>query len=128
VHHSHPAGDHADEVHVVLDDDHGGHLVEPLQEPDGLLDLFHRHPGRRLVEQDQGRLADAGHADLQPLRFSPWESHVAWGCVGPLLQPTTSSISAARRRPSRSPNRKLRGEVQILVHAQLLEDASPPGI
>src|SRR2546430_2070226 len=121
MHDRHPARDHPDEVHVVLDHDDRGRLVEPPEEPDRLLHLFHRHAGRRLVEQDQGRLADAGHADLEPLLHAVGEPR--GGMVGPLGQ--TDDLQHLGRPPPTAAiaEAEFRGDVQVLEHAQLHEDA-----
>src|ERR1700758_493507 len=60
-------GDHADELHIVLDDDEAGADVDSPQQRDGALDLVGGHAGRGLIEQDQLRVLRHRHADLDPL-------------------------------------------------------------
>src|SRR5439155_25203406 len=121
MHDRHPAGDHPDEVHVVLDDDHGGDLVEPLEQADRLLHLFRRHARRRLVEEDQGRLADARHADLQPLLLPVREPRR--GMLGPLGEPDDLQHLGRPPPAFTVPEPELGGEVKVVPHAELLENA-----
>src|SRR5215831_704218 len=56
-------------LHVVLYDQHGVMLRQPLQELASLLTLVFGHPGDGLVEEKERRLLDDNHADLEPLHL-----------------------------------------------------------
>src|SRR5215831_11819934 len=65
--HRNDPGDHADELHIVLDDNEAGADVDGPQQRDGALDLVGGHAGCGLIEQDQLRVLRHRHADLDPL-------------------------------------------------------------
>jgi hypothetical protein len=63
----HPAGDRADERHVVLDHDDGMAAGERQQQLRGALGFLRRHAGDGLVDQEQIGLLHQQHPDLEPL-------------------------------------------------------------
>src|SRR5688572_30589951 len=63
--HGDPVDDVEDDFHLVLDEDDGAPLPDPLDEGDGALGLLRAHACRRLVEQQQPRLASKRDADLE---------------------------------------------------------------
>ena len=65
--HGHLLRDHADELHVVLDDDHRTVAADREDDIRGPLHLLMRHAGRRFVEQHQPRVARQDEAEFQPL-------------------------------------------------------------
>src|SRR5277367_2231715 len=65
--HGDPVGDVLDELHVVLDHDHGAVLDDAVEQFGGLGSLGHAHAGNGLVEHQQVRILDQQHADLEPL-------------------------------------------------------------
>src|SRR5277367_1114951 len=67
VQHGDAVRDVLDELHVVLDHDHGAVLDDPMQELGGLLALVDAHASDRLVEHQELGILDQQHADLEPL-------------------------------------------------------------
>src|SRR6516225_7625595 len=63
-------GNHADELHIVLDDDEASADVDGPQQRYGAFDLVGGHAGRGLIEQDQLGVLRHRHADLDPLPFA----------------------------------------------------------
>ena len=61
------AGDHPDELHVVLHHDEGVGAVDLADELGGARHLVVRHAGGRLVEQDQLGVPGQHGAELDPL-------------------------------------------------------------
>ena len=60
-------GEREDDVHVVLDDDLGhAARLDLLEQVDGAVGVGARHAGGGLVEQQQARVLDQAHGQLQP--------------------------------------------------------------
>src|SRR6266571_5158503 len=55
--------------HVVLHDQHGVILRQPLQELSSLLPLVFGHPGHGLIQEKERWLLHDDHADLEPLHL-----------------------------------------------------------
>ena len=65
--HRDAVGEREDDVHVVLDDDLGhAARLDLLEEIDRAVGVEPRHAGGRLVEEQQARLLDQAHGQLQP--------------------------------------------------------------
>ena len=125
VEHGDLLGDHADELHVVLDDDQRLGAVDLAHQLGGLVDLLMRHAGGRLVEQDELGIGRQHEAEFDPLPLTMGEladqalgragqadplQHLvdhALGCV--------AGMDAARRQPD------------VLAHAQDRRTRSAPG-
>ena len=62
-------GELAHQAHVVLDDDDGGAapLAGPADHVDHLRRLLRRQARARLIEEEQARLAEQGHRQLEDL-------------------------------------------------------------
>jgi hypothetical protein len=73
VHHRHDVGEAPDEVHVVLDDDDGALLADPLEQRARLLPLLGTHAGDGLVEEHHLGVLDEQHPDLEPLLLTVGE-------------------------------------------------------
>ena len=61
------AGDHADELHVVLDHDQGVPVAKLVDEGGGAAGLLRRHAGGGLVEEDEVGLGRHHHRKLDQL-------------------------------------------------------------
>src|SRR6516162_11770951 len=64
-HHGNVVGDLENDLHIVLDDDDVDHPRELLNLGDCTFGFGRAHAAGRLVKQQQPRLGDQGHADLE---------------------------------------------------------------
>ena len=116
VEHGDRLGDHADELHVVLDHDQRAAAVDLADQLASALDLLVGHAGRRLVEQDQvrarrpapcrARPTGAGHAPAgrhrgRRSRSMPTRSSVS-STIGAALRAGSTRASAASQMFSRT--------------------------
>src|ERR1019366_6255724 len=67
VEHRHLRGDHADELHVVLDDDERLAAIDLGDEFGGLVHLLMRHTGGRFIEQYELGIRRQHDAEFNPL-------------------------------------------------------------
>src|SRR5262245_24096343 len=83
VKHRHRPRDTAHELHVVLDHQNGSILRDRPEKLGRLLGLLVGHPGHRLVDQQELRLLDDDHPDLEPLLLAVAQAARAFaGLVG----------------------------------------------
>ena len=96
VEHGDLLGDHADELHVVLDDDERLGAVDLAHEFGGLVDLLMRHAGGRLVEQDQLGIGRRARCRARPIAAGRARAGRPGARPRP-VRPTRSSISSTTR-------------------------------
>jgi hypothetical protein len=126
--HDHPAGNAAQEIHVVLDDHDRAVLDDPLQQLPSTLALALVIPRDGLIEQQQAWVLGQQHRDLQPLALAvrkrpgqlrqlPSQTHDLQGishCRG-------TPIAAAQKKTHQSPV-VTRGQVDVFHDRELVED------
>src|SRR5919199_4436590 len=85
VEHREHIADAADEVEVVLDNDHRAAVLDRHQQLAGQATLLEAHAGRGLIEEEKPRRGGERHRDLQPLLLPVRERR--GGILRPLGQP-----------------------------------------
>src|SRR5271165_826751 len=70
IENGHLSRDHANELHVVLDDDQRLAAIDLANQLSRSQDFFMGHPGRRLVEQHKIGIGGEYDAELDPLALS----------------------------------------------------------
>ena len=127
--HGNALGDGADEVHVVLDDDHGVLALQRKQQLCGAVHLLVCHTCDRLVDQQQMRILHQQHADLEPLLLAVREC--AGLALGLLLESDDAqdlvdavALLAAEPREQCREDAFVAGhrELEVLEHTVRLED------
>src|SRR6266487_896404 len=132
VEHGDPVGDPHHHAQVVLDEQDREVTVEgdPADQRRRLLRLARRHPRRRLVEEQQGRLGGEGKADLQVALLPVRE------VLGELVPPRGQAEGTQelhdgpfdvrklpeRRQTARDGHARLRGHAHVVVHGDAGKD------
>src|SRR5918994_2107403 len=120
VEHVHVVGDAHDEVHVVLDEQHGQLpvLADLLDETAELLDLLVVQPAGGLVEQQQPRLRDEGARQLDALQRP--EREARGGAKG---ERAPADVGDRVERPGLdAPAARVRPDEDVVEHGHRLEE------
>src|SRR3954471_12732442 len=118
-----------DELHAVLDEDHGALLVEPEDQVHHGARLLRAHAGGRLVEEEKPRVAGERDGDLEAALVAVGE--VLDRVVAPggeadrreelLGARDEVAVVLARRPDVETGLHRLRGDAHVLEHAELRE-------